>query len=160
MWPGVGKGIVAHTTKPNPDKSKNAQLYQTTPEQEFGFPYKTTKGIEGGFSAIFDYSPTAIQGFRTFLKEKYKNDFQKFQLAWESRGKDFNSFDTIEPTIPSGSFYYGLFIGNGRHTQDWYQYRHNLLKNFSMNFLKTVKGIDARIKVVNDYAKRGIALIK
>lgn len=32
---GVGKGVVAHTTKPNPDKSKNAQLYQTTPEQEF-----------------------------------------------------------------------------------------------------------------------------
>ncbi|KAL8828087.1 MAG: hypothetical protein Q9170_006753 [Blastenia crenularia] len=32
---GVGKGVVAHTTKPNPDKSKNAQLYQTTPEQVF-----------------------------------------------------------------------------------------------------------------------------
>ncbi|KAL8710643.1 MAG: hypothetical protein Q9220_004867 [cf. Caloplaca sp. 1 TL-2023] len=32
---GVGKGVVAHTTTPNPDKSKNAQLYQTTPEQVF-----------------------------------------------------------------------------------------------------------------------------
>ncbi|KAI4193268.1 MAG: hypothetical protein LQ346_003963 [Caloplaca aetnensis] len=32
---GVGRGVVAHTTKPNPDTSKNAQLYQTTPEQEF-----------------------------------------------------------------------------------------------------------------------------
>ncbi|KAL8879049.1 MAG: hypothetical protein Q9198_003263 [Flavoplaca austrocitrina] len=32
---GIGRGIVAHTTKPNPDTSKDAQLYQTTPEQEF-----------------------------------------------------------------------------------------------------------------------------
>ena len=132
----------------------NELLYMsvvTTPEQEFGFPYKTTKGSDGGFNAIFDYSPTAIQGFRAFLKEKYKNDFKKFQLAWGNRGKDFNSFDTIEPTIPAGSFSYGVFIGNGKPTQDWYQFRHNSLKNFSMNFVKAIKGIDARIKVVNDY---------
>ncbi|KAL8952931.1 MAG: hypothetical protein Q9222_001190 [Ikaeria aurantiellina] len=32
---GVGQGVVAHTTTPNPDTSKNAQLYQTTPEQVF-----------------------------------------------------------------------------------------------------------------------------
>ena len=132
----------------------NELLYMsvvTTPEQEFGFPYKTTKGSDGGFNAIFDYSITAIQGFRAFLKEKYKNDFKKFQLAWGNRGKDFNSFDTIEPTIPAGSFSYGVFIGNGKPTQDWYQFRHNSLKNFSMNFVKAIKGIDARIKVVNDY---------
>ena len=132
----------------------NELLYMsvvTTPEQEFGFPYKTTKGSDGGFNAIFDYSPTAIQGFRAFLKEKYKNDFKKFQLAWGNRGKDFNSFDTIEPTIPAGSFSYGVFIGNGKPTQDWYQFRHDSLKNFSMNFVKAIKGIDARIKVVNDY---------
>jgi Viral BACON domain/Secretion system C-terminal sorting domain/Beta-galactosidase len=133
---------------------KNELLYMsvvTTPEQEFGFPYKTTKGSDGGFNALFDYSPTAIQGFRAFLKEKYKNDFKKLQLAWGNRGKDFSSFDVIEPTIPQGSFSFGVFIGNGKHTQDWYQYRHNLLKNYSMNFVKTVKGIDARIKIVNDY---------
>ena len=133
---------------------KNELLYMsvvTTPEQEFGFPYKTTKGSDGGFNALFDYSPTAIQGFRVFLKEKYKNDFKKLQLAWGNRGKDFNSFDVIEPTIPAGSFSFAVFIGNGKHTQDWYQYRHNLLKNFSINFVKTVKGIDSRIKIINDY---------
>ena len=133
---------------------KNELLYisvVTTPEQEFGFPYKTTKGSDGGFNAIFDYSPVAIQGFRAFLKEKYKNDFKKLQLAWGNRGKDFNGFDAIEPTIPSGSFSYGVSIGNGKHTQDWYQYRHNLLKNYSTNFIKTVKGVDARIKVINDF---------
>ena len=133
---------------------KNELLYMcvvTTPEQEFGFPYKTTKGTDGGFNALFDYSPTAIQGFRAFLKEKYKNDFKKLQLAWGNQGKDFSSFDVIEPTIPAGSFSFAVFIGNGKHTQDWYQYRHNLLKNYSINFVKTVKGIDARIKVVNDY---------
>jgi Viral BACON domain/Beta-galactosidase len=122
-----------------------------TPEQEFGFPYKTTKGADGGFNAIFDYSVTAIQGFREFLKNKYGNDFKKFQLAWGNRGKDFNSFDTVEPTPPAGSFAWAVFIGNGKHTQDWYQYRHNLLKNFSTLFLKTVKGIDPRIKVIIDY---------
>jgi hypothetical protein len=133
---------------------KNELLYMcvvTTPEQELGFPYKTTKGVDGGFNAIFDYSPTAIQGFREFLKNKYNNDFKKFQLAWGNRGKDFNSFDVVEPTTPIGSFSWHIFIGDGRHTQDWYQYRHNLLKSFSMNFVKAVKGIDSRIKVVDDY---------
>ena len=133
---------------------KNELLYMcvvTTPEQELGFPYKTTKGSDGGFPALFDYSPTAIQGFRVFLKEKYKNDFKKLQLAWGNRGKDFSSFDVVEPTIPLGSFSFGVFIGNGKHNQDWYQFRHNSLKNFSINFVKIVKEIDARIKVVNDY---------
>ncbi|MES2520585.1 MAG: BACON domain-containing carbohydrate-binding protein [Bacteroidota bacterium] len=132
----------------------NELLYMsvvTTSEQEFGFPYKTTKGIDGGFNAIFDYSPTVIQGFREFLKTKYGNDFKKFQLAWGARGKDFSSFDTVEPTAPSGSFAWGVFIGGGKHTQDWYMYRHTLLKNFSMNFVKAVKGVDNRIKVINDY---------
>ena len=133
---------------------KDELLYMcvvNTPEQEFGFPYKTTKGSDGGFNAIFDYSVTAIQGFREFLKNKYSNDFKKFQLAWGNRGKDFNSFDTVEPTAPAGSFSYGVFINNGKHTQDWYQYRHTLLKNYSMNFMKSVKGIDPRIKVIIDY---------
>lgn len=123
----------------------------TTAEQELGFPYKTTKGNDGGFNAIFDYSPTAIAGFREFLKNRYGNDFKKFQLTWGTRGKDFSSFDTVEPTAPAGSFAWGVFIGNGKHTQDWYMYRHNLLKNYSMNFVKAVKGVDNRIKVVNDY---------
>lgn len=123
----------------------------TTPEQEFGFPYKTTKGIDGGFPAIFDYSPTAIAGFREFLKNKYNNDFKKLVLAWGNKGKEFNSFDTIEPNTPIGSFSWHIFIGDGRHTQDWYIYRHSLLKNYSMNFVKVVKGVDSRIKVINDY---------
>lgn len=132
----------------------NELLYMsvvTTPEQELGYPYKTTKGYDGGFNALFDYSQTSIQGFREYLKNKYNNDFKKFQLAWGARGKDFTSFDTVEPNIPSGSFAWGPLIGYGKVSQDWYMYRHNLLKSYSMNFVKAVKGVDARIKVINDY---------
>jgi hypothetical protein len=121
-----------------------------TPEQEFGFPFFTTKGLDGVVVSLFDYSASMINGFREWVKVKYANDFSRMKTAWGSYSNPFSGFNNIEPPRPNGSFNWSVFL-LGQAGNDWYAYRHFLLKNYSQAFLKTVKGFDSRLKVVNDY---------
>jgi Viral BACON domain len=121
-----------------------------TPEQEFGFPFFTTKGLDGVVTSLFDYSASMINGFREYVKVKYGNDFSRMKTAWGSYANAFSGFNTIDPPRPNGSFNWSVFL-LGQAGNDWYTYRHILLKNYSQAFLKTVKDFDSRLKVVNDY---------
>ena len=121
-----------------------------TPEQEFGFPFVTTKGLDGNSYSLFDYSQSMILGFREWLKAKYANDFNKLKTSWGTYSNTFASFNTLEPPKPLGQFNWSVFLV-GQAGNDWYIYRHNLLKGYSTAFLKTVKNFDGRIKVINDY---------
>lgn len=121
-----------------------------TPEQEFGFPFATTKGLDGVSPSLFDYSQSMIMGFREWLKVKYSNDFKKLKIAWGNYANTFSSFNTVEPPRPLGDFNWSVFLF-GPAGNEWYSYRHTLLKEYSMAFLKIVKNVDTRIKVVNDY---------
>ncbi len=121
-----------------------------TPEQEFGFPFVTTKGLDGNSYSLFDYSQSMILGFREWLKAKYSNDFNKLKTSWGTYSNTFISFNTLEPPRPLGQFNWSVFLV-GQAGNDWYIYRHNLLKGYSNAFLKTVKNFDSRLKVINDY---------
>lgn len=121
-----------------------------TPEQEFGFPFSTTKGLDGISVSLFDYSQSMINGFREWVKVKYANDFTKLKTVWGSYANTFIGFNNIEPPRPAGSFSWSVFL-LGQAGNDWYTYRHFVLKNYSQAFLKTVKNFDNRLKVVNDY---------
>lgn len=121
-----------------------------TPEQEFGFPYATTKGLNGASSSLFDYSQSMITGFREWLKVKYSNDFNKLKISWGSYANTFLSFNNVEPPKPLGIFNWSVFLF-GPAGREWYVYRNSLLKGYSMIFLQTVKNFDTRLKVINDY---------
>ena len=121
-----------------------------TPEQEFGFPFFTTKGLDGVSNSLFDYSQSMIIGFREWLKVKYANDFTKLKTAWGTYSNTFSSFNTLEPPKPLGQYNWSVFL-LGQAGNDWYTYRHELLKGYSTAFLKTVKTFDSRLKVINDY---------
>ena len=121
-----------------------------TPEQEFGFPFATTKGLDGVSLSLFDYSQSMITGFREWLKVKYSNDFNKLKISWGSYANTFSDFNTIEPPRPLGQFNWSVFLF-GQAGNEWYAYRHNLLKSYSIAFLKTVKNFNANLKVINDY---------
>ena len=121
-----------------------------TPEQEFGFPFSTTKGLDGVVISLFDYSQSMINGFREWVKVKYGNDFTRLKTVWGSYANTFAGFNNIEPPRPTGAFNWTVFL-LGQAGNDWYSYRHAVLKNYSQSFLKTVKNFDNRLKVVNDY---------
>ena len=121
-----------------------------TPEQEFGFPFFTTKGLDGVSNSLFDYSQSMITGFREWLKVKYTNDFTKLKTSWGTYSNAFSSFNTLEPPKPTGAYNWTVFL-LGQAGNDWYTYRHVLLKSYSTAFLKTIKNFDGRLKVVNDY---------
>lgn len=121
-----------------------------TPEQEFGFPFFTTKGLDGVTNVLFDYSQSMIIGFREWLKGKYANDFTKLKTTWGSYSNTFTSFNALEPPKPTGQYNWSVFL-LGQAGNDWYTYRHTLLKGYSTVFLKTVKNFDSRLKVINDF---------
>ncbi len=121
-----------------------------TPEQEFGFPFFTTKGLDGITNVLFDYSQSMIIGFREWLKGKYANDFTKLKNTWGSFANTFTSFNSLEPPKPTGQYNWTVFL-LGQAGNDWYTYRHTLLKGYSTAFLKTVKNFDNRLKVINDF---------
>lgn len=121
-----------------------------TPEQEFGFPFSTTKGLDGVVNALFDYSQSMILGFREWLKVKYVNDFSKLKSAWGSYANTFANFNTLEPPKPNGQYNWTVFL-LGQAGNDWYIYRHKMLKDYSTIFTKTVKTFNSRLKVINDY---------
>lgn len=121
-----------------------------TPEQEFGFPFFTTKGLDGISNVLFDYSQSMIIGFRDWLKVKYANDFTKLKTTWGSYANTFTSFNALEPPKPTGQYNWSVFL-LGQAGNDWYTYRHILLKGYSTAFLKTVKNFDGRLKVINDF---------
>ena len=121
-----------------------------TPEQEFGFPFFTTKGLDGVSNSLFDYSQSMIIGFREWLKVKYVNDFNRLKTSWGTYANSFSSFNTLEPPRPTGQFNWTVFL-LGQAGNDWYTYRHVLLKSYSTAFLKSIKNFDVRLKVINDY---------
>ena len=121
-----------------------------TPEQEFGFPFFTTKGLDGISNVLYDYSQSMITGFREWLKVKYANDFNKLKTSWGSYANPFSSFNSLDPPKPTGQYNWTVFL-LGQAGNDWYTYRHFLLKGYSTAFLKTVKNFDNRLKVINDF---------
>jgi hypothetical protein len=131
---------------------KNNLLYVSlavTAEQEMGYPFVTNKGFNGGGEALFDYSSPMIISYRKWLKTKYKSGLN-LEKAW---GKDYKSdffyFRETQPKRPTTTLFNSAFTGNAG--KDWYTFRTLVLKNLTDSFAKTLKDIDKRIKVINDF---------
>lgn len=111
----------------------------------------TTTEQEGGYSTlyandhiVYDYSASAISGFRSWLNEKYKK-IARLNRLWG--GTTFKSFDEV--TAPVNYDPYLTFAG--RRGKDWYIYRHLMLKGFVDKMVSSVKSVDSGIKYVADF---------
>ena len=121
-----------------------------TPEQELGYPLKTTIAEDYADPFLFDYSQSMINSYREWLKIRYKNDISNLKKIWGQKANKYNDFSTIEPPKPFSTFNWTVFL-DGFIGQDWYIYRHQLLKKYSQELLKVVKKFDSRLKVINDF---------
>ncbi len=115
---------------------------------EFGYPISTTKGLTGDYERLFDYSDPMIRGFRNWLRSKYRGSMTRLKEAWKGDGKPGDSFDQIYPKTPNGEFK-GAFEGEAG--RDWYRYRHGVMKTFMYEVAAALKGVDNRIKVIQEY---------
>jgi len=102
--------------------------------------------IENGkeTSAVYDYSPSMVQGFKDFVKGKYKK-IERINFLW---GMTFKSFDEANP--PATAWEPNLSFRQ-RYGKDWYIYRHMMLKRFTEQMVAAVKSVDPGIKYVSDY---------
>jgi hypothetical protein len=122
------------------------------PEHELGFPTVSTKDSDFPASVLYDYSEVMINGFRDWLKTRYSNDFNKLKSVWGSYANSFSGFNVLEPPKPNqnAAFNWGVFL-SGPAGEDWFFYRHKVLKDYSKSFVKVIKEFNPKIKVVNDY---------
>ncbi|GHB70471.1 hypothetical protein GCM10007390_25180 [Persicitalea jodogahamensis] len=118
-----------------------------TPTQEAGYHMYSIppKGENpDAYLTIFDYSDLYKNGFRTWLKEKYRKII-RLNLLW---GAEYKSFDEVVPPVtpwdPNESFF-------GRRGKDWYIFRHLALKQFNDRMVETVKGVDRSISYITEF---------
>ena len=129
------------------DKNLLFMSVVTTPTQEAGYHYATLPpdgDYKGIYPTIFDYSDFYKQGFREWLRGKYKKII-RLNLLW---GGEYKNFEEITPPVtpwePRESFF-------GRRGKDWYIFRHLALKQFNDQMIQTVKGVDKGIPFVLEY---------
>ena len=117
----------------------------TTGEQELGYPYGST----GSGSGLFDYSAPMKEAYRVWLRRKYCNDLTLLKKNWGEQYNKLKSFNDIEPKY---SIYF-QYSFEGQDGQDWYKFRHFMLKRFNTEFIQSVKAVNVSrpFKFVNDY---------
>ncbi|XWW46196.1 T9SS type A sorting domain-containing protein [Fibrella sp. USSR17] len=120
----------------------------TTGQGEFGYPSSTTKGLQGDFERLYDYSEPMVQGYRVWLRSKYRGSISRLKAAWKGDGQPSDSFDQIRPKAPNGEFK-GAFEGEAG--RDWYRYRHSVMKTFMLEVAAALKAVDNRFKVIQEY---------
>ncbi|HEX9958721.1 MAG TPA: beta-galactosidase, partial [Fibrella sp.] len=120
----------------------------TTGQGELGYPISTTKGLDGDYNRLFDYSDPMVRGFRNWLRSKYGGSLTRLKTAWKGEGQGISSFDQIQPKRPNGQFK-GAF--EGESGLDWYRYRHGVLKTFMYEVTAAIKATDNRFKVIQEF---------
>ncbi|MEZ0486397.1 beta-galactosidase [Fibrella aquatica] len=115
---------------------------------EFSYPLVTTKGLEGDFIRLYDYSEPMVKGYRNWLKSKYGGVLSRLKEAWKGEAQNVSSFDQIQPKTPNGQFK-GAF--EGESGLDWYRYRHGVMKTFMYEVTAAIKATDNRFPVIHEY---------
>lgn len=97
-----------------------------------------------GNGALLDYSQPMVQGFRTWLLNKYGN-LNALSGAWNRQVTDINN---VIPKRPSGTFKSAFQGPDGR---DWFLYRTAVLKEANQIFKNAAKAVDNRVKVITHH---------
>ncbi|WP_460639661.1 beta-galactosidase [Larkinella harenae] len=110
---------------------------------EAGYDFQTSK--IGMVEALYDYSDPMVDGYRTWLKGQYRNKINRLNKSWSTT---YRSFHEITPKRPLGAWKTAFQGPDGR---DWFRYRAEVFRTVSTTFARTVRQLDARIKVISDY---------
>lgn len=112
----------------------------TTTTQESGYHYENSAN-GGNYTAMYDYSPSMITGYREWLLQRY-GSLSKINSEWKS---DYNNVNDIQPVNTSYPH------SENKRWSDWYVFRHNALKKFLDGVSSSAKGVNGSYKVINDF---------
>ncbi len=115
-----------------------------SPIQEAEYSPRNQRG-DSTYPIPFDYSEPMKQGFRQWLQGRFSLD--ALNRRW---GSDFSRWDAVTPTPYNQSDPY-ISFGRGRWGEDWYVFRHLMLKRFLDETTRTIKEVNGSIQVVNQH---------
>ncbi len=123
-----------------------------TPTQEFEYYFGNSKCFRREVEALFDYSESMINKYRSWLKTKYLNDVN-LRNAW---GNSSVSLSTVIPKIPQYGIFKTAFL-NGQDGKDWFQFRTYILKTYSEEISASIRHnldnvLNAKeVKIINSH---------
>ncbi|CCG98628.1 hypothetical protein FAES_0617 [Fibrella aestuarina BUZ 2] len=98
------------------------------------------------YETMFDYSEPTVNDYQQWVLRKYNNSLSELNQKW---GADYKNVSDIKPTYPSNGGNQGAF--SGVRGLDWYVFRHSQLKAYIDMCIRTIKGVDNSIRVVNQH---------
>jgi hypothetical protein len=111
-----------------------------TPQQELGFTFQNQQWPEKEYVAVFDHSKWSMIKFKDWAREKYTT-IRTLNTYW---GTNYKSFLEVEPYVNWWNFNDSF---RGRRGKDWYVFRHQMIKNYYDQLIKTIKTIEPTYKV-------------
>ncbi|MGV3560124.1 putative Ig domain-containing protein [Larkinella arboricola] len=102
-------------------------------------------GANGSYPIPFDYGEPMKQGFRQWLQGRFS--LETLNKRW---GSDFSRWEAVNPPPYNQADPY-ISFNRGRWGEDWYVFRHLMLKRFLDETNRTIKEINGAIQVVNQH---------
>jgi major membrane immunogen (membrane-anchored lipoprotein) len=115
-----------------------------SPIQEGEYSPRNGRG-DISYPIPFDYSDPMKQGFRQWLQGRFTLDV--LNRRW---GSDFSKWEAVVPPPYNQSDPY-ISFSRGRWGEDWYVFRHLMLKRFLDETTRTIKEVNGSIQVVNQH---------
>lgn len=116
----------------------------TTSEAEMGYNFLGDNPVTGQSELqTFDYGFYSRAAFKVWVQNKYKN-VANLNKAWFS---DFSRFEDVSPPYTAKDIWSGFY---GNIGQDWYLFRHDVLKKMVTKFITTAKQVDPTYKYYQD----------
>ncbi|GAB3247364.1 hypothetical protein GCM10027347_02920 [Larkinella harenae] len=115
-----------------------------SPIQEAEYSPRNGRG-DTTYPIPFDYSEPMRQGFRQWLQGRFSLD--ALNRRW---GSDFSRWEAVSPPPHNQQDPY-ISFNRGRWGEDWYVFRHLMLKRFIDETNRTIKEVNGSIQVVNQH---------
>jgi hypothetical protein len=116
-----------------------------SPYAEADYPIANTDAAGIHQIIPFDYSQPTQIAYRQWLANRYNNKIAELNKA---QSRSYANFESITPPQPEDSPY---SIFPGKAGEDWYVFRHQVLKSFLDKSINTLHGVNPNIVVINDH---------
>lgn len=116
----------------------------TTSEAEIGYNFLGDFTADGQVNfQLFDYGYYSKAAFRQWVQNKYRTT-TNLNKAWSS---DYSRFEDVNPPYTANDIWSGFY---GNIGQDWYLFRHDVLKKLVTKFINTTKQVDPSYRYYQD----------